>query len=145
MAMAALDRLGLSEHAACVLEPSEMLPQVGQGALGLECRVDDREVLALLEAADDKVAHRNVDAERSWLAYLGGGCSAPVGAFAVESSDHPGLISLEGMIASQDGRIVLRRTAVGSDPDELGRRLGDEMLRNGGSLLDEFAGPGAQR
>ena len=64
MALAALERLGLAYKVAGVLEPSDMLPQVGQGALAVECRADDAWMLELLAAADDAVAHRQVDAER---------------------------------------------------------------------------------
>jgi hydroxymethylbilane synthase len=116
-----------------------MLPQVGQGALAVECRADDTEMLELLSAADDSLAHRQVDAERSWLSAIGGGCNAPVAAFAQPVRGEPGMISLEAMIATYDGRIVLRRSARGSDPEELGRRLAGELLgEGGGSSLDEW-------
>lgn len=139
MALAALERLGLADRVAAVLEPYDMLPQVGQGALAVECRADDTEMLELLSAADDSLAHRQVDAERSWLSAIGGGCNAPVAAFAQPVRGEPGMISLEAMIATYDGRIVLRRSARGSDPEELGRRLAGELLgEGGGSSLDEW-------
>lgn len=145
MALAALERLGLADKVAGVLEPSDMLPQVGQGALAVECRADDAELLELLAAADDAVAHRQVDAERSWLASIGGGCSAPVAAFAQPVQGEPGMLTLEGMIASYDGRIVLRRSSNGSDPEELGRRVASELVNEaGGSALDEWAEPGIE-
>jgi hydroxymethylbilane synthase len=108
-------------------------------------------MLELLSAADDLLAHSHIDAERSWLSSIGGGCNAPVAAFAhssqtVQSSQtvsevtEPATISLEAMIATYDGRIVLRRSAQGSDPSELGRRLARELLdEGGGSSLDEWA------
>ena len=155
MALAALERLGLGDRIAAVLEPFEMLPQVGQGALAVECRADDTEMLALLSDADDLLAHRHLDAERSWLSSIGGGCNAPVAAFAQHAKtaqpapDRPvdaraagerATISLEAMVATHDGRIVLRRSAEGSDPSELGRRLARELLdEGGGSSLDEWA------
>jgi hydroxymethylbilane synthase len=145
MAMAALDRLGLGGHVTYVLDPSEMLPQVGQGALAVECRAGDDELLEVLSEADDELAHRALIAERSWLAQLGGGCNTPVAAFAqpdVAQPDvtDPGSLRLEGMVASHDGRIVLRHTAVGSDPEDLGRRLAWEMLTQcGASALEEWA------
>jgi hydroxymethylbilane synthase len=143
MAMAALDRLGLGGNVTYVLNPSEMLPQVGQGALAVECRAGDDELLELLGEADDELAHRALIAERSWLAQLGGGCNTPVAAFAepdVTGSD-PSSLRLEGMIASHDGRIVLRHTALGSDPEDLGRRLALEMLTQcGASALEEWGG-----
>jgi len=145
MALAALERLGLAHKVAGVLEPCDMLPQVGQGALAVECRADDDELLELLAGADDAVAHRQLDAERAWLASIGGGCSAPVAAFAQPVPGEPGVLTLEGMIASYDGRIVLRRSSKGSDPAELGRRLATELLSvAGGSVLDEWAEPGTE-
>ena len=140
IAMAAIERLGLTGHVSYVLEPSEMLPQVGQGALAVECRAGDARVLDLLAEADDHLAHRALIAERSWLAQLGGGCSTPVAAYAQVDDEDPGSLRLEGMIASHDGRIVLRNSAVGSDPFELGRRLALEMLAYcGASALEEWA------
>lgn len=144
MAMAALDRLGLGDHVTYKLDPSEMLPQVGQGALAVECRADDEELLELLAEADDQFAHRALIAERSWLAQLGGGCNSPVAAFAEALPGNPGSLELgslklEGMIASHDGRIVLRRSAVGPDPYELGRDLASDMLtKSGATALEEW-------
>jgi hydroxymethylbilane synthase len=166
MAMAALDRLGLSGNVTYVLDPSEMLPQVGQGALAVECRAGDADLLELLSEVDDEVAHRALVAERSWLAQLGGGCNTPVAAFAQPDAAQPdtaqpdtaqsdvaqpdtaqpdvtdsGSLRLEGMIASHDGRIVLRHSAIGSDPEELGRRLAVDMLTQcGASALEEWGG-----
>lgn len=140
IAMAALERLGLTGYVTYVLEPSEMLPQVGQGALAVECRAEDAEVRELLAKVDDLLAHRALIAERSWLAQLGGGCSTPVAAYAQPDDRDPGSLRLEGMIASHDGRIVLRKSAVGSDPIELGRGLALEMLaHSGASALEEWA------
>jgi hydroxymethylbilane synthase len=145
MALCALERLALAHRVAGVLEPSEMLPQVGQGALAVECRADDAELVELLSAGDDVPAHRQVIAERSWLSSIGlssigGGCNAPVAAFASPVPGEPGMLSLEAMIASYDGRVVLRRSAIGADPEELGRRLAGELRdRAGGSSLDEWS------
>ena len=139
MAAAALERLGLADRIVQVLEPSEMLPQVGQGAIGVECRPQDVELLELLSEMDDTSAHRAVAAERSWLAQLGGGCSTPVAAYARPVAGDPGSLELEGMMASGDGRIVLRRSRVGSDPLELGRSLAADMFsRCGASVLEEW-------
>ncbi len=144
MALCALERLGLEHRVAGVLEPSDMLPQVGQGALAVECRADDAEMIETLSAADDVPAHRQVIAERSWLSSMGGGCNAPVAAFARPAPGEPGTLSLEAMIASYDGRVVLRRSATGTDPEELGRRLAKELRdRAGGSSLDDWSAPEA--
>jgi hydroxymethylbilane synthase len=140
MALAALERLGLTDEVAAVLDPSEMLPQVAQGALAAECRADDPQMVDLLSACDDVLVHRQVDAERSWLSSVGGGCNVPVAAYAKPVPGGSGMLSLEAMIATFDGRVVLRRSSTGSDPAELGSRVARELLgETGGASLDEWA------
>jgi hydroxymethylbilane synthase len=139
VAAAALRRLGLLDRADEVLSPAVMLPQVAQGALAVECRAGDTRAMALLGAIDDERAHRAVDAERSFLARLGGGCDLPVGALAVE---HHGGLTLDALIASPDGHILLRaqRSApAGGDPASLGRQLAEFLLHDAGGadLLDD--------
>ncbi len=80
VAAAALDRLGLLDRAAEILPTAVMLPQVGQGAIGVECRADDDGTRAALAAIDQPDAHTAVSAERAFLARLGSGCDLPVGA-----------------------------------------------------------------
>lgn len=82
VAVAALLRLGLADRAAEVLEPEVMLPQAAQGALAVECRADDEGTRLLLAGIDDWSARRAVEAERAFLAELGGGCDVPCGALA---------------------------------------------------------------
>src|SRR5207244_454712 len=82
MAAAALERLGRRPAVAEVLDPSVLLPQVAQGALAVECREDDGETRAALAAIEHEPSRRAVDAERAFLAELGGGCDLPVGAYA---------------------------------------------------------------
>lgn len=82
VALAALDRLGRRSVVADVLPTEVMVPQVGQGALAVECRVDDEATIEQLTAIDDPASRRAVTAERLFLAELGGGCDAPVGAYA---------------------------------------------------------------
>jgi len=79
MAYAALERLGLTALAAEVLETSTMLPQVGQGALAIQCRAGDGVVAEAARSIDDAASHRRLDAERAFLGQLGGGCELPVG------------------------------------------------------------------
>ena len=118
VAMAALDRLGLSDRATEVLEPSVMLPQIAQGALAVECRAGDTEAATRLAAIDDSVAHRAVDAERAFLRQLGGGCDLPVGALAEARPD--GTVALEVLLATLDGKAVLRARHEGPDPEAVG-------------------------
>ena len=134
MAFAALERLALADLAAQVLEADEMVPQVGQGALAVECRKDDpiAEIVAVIEHGPSRLC---VDAERAFLAELGSGCDLPVGAYA--TVDERGQLTVLGLIASIDGGHVVRRRAHGEDPAEVGRRLAADVLSAGGrSLLD---------
>ena len=134
VAVAALDRLGLRAHASEVLEPSTMLPQVGQGALAVECRSDDGSVIAHLAAIDDPDVRVPLEAERAFLAELGSGCDLPVGALARRLPD--GSVTITALLASIDGRIVLRVTRDGVDPVDVGRRAADDLLhREGGAGL----------
>ena len=141
IAMAALERLGLVDDLAATagaweaLDPSVLLPQVGQGALAAECRADDGQTRARLAVVEHGPSRRAVDAERAFLARLGGGCDLPVGAYGREGAD--GELSLEGLIASADGRMVVRRQRTGpvADPAGLGTGLAEELLERGGASV----------
>ena len=124
-AYAALERLGLTRLAAEVLTTSVMLPQVGQGALAIQCRVRDEVAAEAARSIDDEASHRCLGAERAFLGELGGGCELPVGAYAVVGSD--GAVELEGLIASLDGTVLLRRAMSGLDAFEVGRALAAEI------------------
>ena len=135
LAAVALERLDLVERIAERIDPSVMLPQVGQGAIAVECRADDDVARALVEAIDDPVIHRAVDAERAFLAEIGGGCSLPVGALACVDRDD---VKVEVLLASLDGRVVLRASATDSDPVTAGRAAASALLdERGGRLLLE--------
>jgi hydroxymethylbilane synthase len=139
IAMAALERLGLTAGAAYVLSVTEMLPQVGQGAIAVCCRPDDLAVLAALEAIDDAPTRMAVESERAWLRSVGGGCDAPVGAYGRCLDD--GLVRLEAMVASLDGHVLVREAMTGSDPADLGEALAARPLDDcGGRALLEQAG-----
>ena len=149
MALAPLERLGLldqvvAEHGVEVLEPSIMLPQVGQGALAIECRSADRagSLGDVLGAIEDASGRLTLEAERGFLSELGGDCDLPAGAHATVTGD--GALRVEGLIASLDGHVVLRY-ALTSDqsPTEaeaaaVGRAVGAYLLHDAGgaSLLD---------
>jgi hydroxymethylbilane synthase len=131
MAAAALDRLGLTEHAAEVLDPSLVLPQVAQGALAVECRAGDTRAREALAAIEHRPSRRAVDAERAFLARLGGDCDLPAGAYA--TVDGEGRVTMEAMLASLDGHIVLRDVAgPGDDPGPLGEALAARLLDDHG-------------
>jgi hydroxymethylbilane synthase len=140
MAAAALHRLDLRPPVCEALALHLMLPQVGQGAIAVECREADVATRESLRVADDPVTHRCVDAERAFLARLGGSCELPVGAHATLGPDDT--MRVEGLLASLDGRSVLRSSALG--PAEAGADLGtglaEELLASGGSALLADAG-----
>ena len=136
VAAAALQRLGRSADWSEVLDPSLVVPQVGQGALAVECRDDDVATRQLLAAIDDRPTRLAVEAERAFLREVGGSCDLPVGAYATVADD--GTISLEGLLATGDGRIVIRRRDHDTDPAHLGRRVARYLLDDAGGadLLD---------
>jgi hydroxymethylbilane synthase len=142
VALAALRRLGLTDRVAEAVDPSVMLPQVSQGALAVECRLDDEATRAVLVAVDHAPSRRAVEAERAFLAELGGSCELPVGAYArvVEGAD----LELSGMVSSLDGRVMLRQAMAGPDPGTLGRDLARHLLDDcgGRAVLDDLAGVG---
>jgi hydroxymethylbilane synthase len=135
VAAAALARLGLDDRIDEHLEPSVVLPQVAQGALAVECRDDDAGTLARVRAIDDVRVHTAVDAERAYLAELGGGCDLPCGALAHVDDDG---VTVEALLAATDGHVVLRATARDADPVVAGRAVAAELMEHGGrSLLDD--------
>jgi hydroxymethylbilane synthase len=140
VAYAALQRLGLDASTEFdILDIGVMLPQVAQGALAAECRADDARTLSRLRAIDDERAHRAVDAERAFLAELGGGCDLPVGALGRATDD--GGIVLDALLASLDGQVVLRTRVAGDDPVDVGTTAARDLLdgKGGRSLLDDVA------
>jgi hydroxymethylbilane synthase len=126
VAFAALERLGLAAEASEVLDPTVLLPQVGQGALAVECREDDTRVRSRLAAIDDGCAHTAVRAERAFLGALGGGCDLPCGALAAAGERG---VTLRALLASLDGHVALRTTRSGTDPDAVGAAAARELVR----------------
>lgn len=138
VAVAPLQRLALTDHVAEVLAAEVMLPQIGQGALAVECRADDDAARSLLGPLDHGPSRRAVSAERGYLASLGGGCELPAAAYATVAGD--GSFRLRTLLATLDGRIVLRHEVAGTptdDPDAVGLAAGTTVLDEGGgrSLL----------
>jgi hydroxymethylbilane synthase len=124
-----------------VLDPLQMLPAPGQGALAVECRADD-DLAATLGALDDRASRAAVEAERAVLATLEGGCSAPVGALAelVEGEDGEELW-VRAIALSRDGGLSVRMSATGAPHDAagVGSRLAKEMLADGAGDLEAAA------
>jgi len=134
LAGAGLTRLGLESHITQWLPLDVMLPAPGQGALAVQCRVDDEKTLALLSALEDAPTRAAVSAERQFLLGLGGGCAVPVAAYAAVSSQ-PSAISLTGLVASIDGKKLIKVTGKGPDPQELGKQLAQEAISQGANKI----------
>ncbi|MGP3705949.1 hydroxymethylbilane synthase [Gordonia paraffinivorans] len=143
VARAGLVRIGRTEVVTEALDPVVMLPAPAQGALAVECRSDDAELVRILAELDDPSTRAAIEAERSVLAALEAGCTAPVGAIAevVESIDEDGRIfaelSLRAAVAAEDGSDVIRASVVGpvGRAVELGKDLAAELLELGAGEL----------
>jgi len=137
VALAGLQRLGRAEEATEVFGPDVMLPSPGQGALAVECK--DGELAGLLAVLDDPATRAAVVAERSMLAVLEAGCSAPVGGHAIALDDN--VLSLTGVVATVSGSRSLRlsRTGESGEPEALGRRVAEALLAEGAAQIMESA------
>ena len=126
LAEAGLTRLGMGHEITELLDSSWMLPAVGQGALGLECREDDAETLNAVSPLDHLASRQAVMAERAMLLALGGGCQVPIGADASVSGD---VLSLRGMVLSPDGsrQISCDLQGLASRAESLGRELAAQL------------------
>ncbi len=138
LARAGLARLGRAAEATEVLDPLQVLPAPGQGALAVECRTDSDLLDLVRTALDDPGTRACVEAERSLLAELEAGCSAPVGALAeVAEGDHGDELWIRAVALSPDGALFVRRSASGplDDPVGVGQKLAAEMLAEGAAEL----------
>ena len=131
MAKAALDRLepelrasGNMPEIVDVLDPAVMTPQVGQGALAVECRVGD-DVIRRLVAIEHAPSRRAVDAERAFLAELGGDCNLPAGAYATLVSDE---IQITGVLCAPNQPMLVKETRLGRDPQLVGRLVARNLI-----------------
>ncbi|MDP3967326.1 MAG: hydroxymethylbilane synthase [Nocardioides sp.] len=145
LARAGLARLGRADEATEVLDPLQMLPAPGQGALAVECRSEDVDLVERLrEALDDPATRAAVTAERVVLAELEAGCSAPVGALAdVAEGDDGEELWIRAVALAPDGSVAIRRSATGVPHDALGlgRALAAEMIADGAATLLEEQAP----
>ncbi|HYN28872.1 MAG TPA: hydroxymethylbilane synthase [Dermatophilaceae bacterium] len=148
LACAGLNRLGRADVVTEALDPIQVLPAPGQGALAVEVRSADEQVRGAVSALDDPDTRACVTAERSLLAALEAGCSAPVGALAevVEGVDGAEL-SLRAFVGAVDGSVDLRRSLTGdvAHAAGLGRRLAAVLLEDGGDALVAAASPAPPR
>lgn len=134
LAEAGLRRLGLADRITELVPPSILLPAIGQGALGLETRADDRATRAAVEPLDHPETHAAVVAERAMLAALHGGCMAPIAAWArVEE----GILYITGRVLRRDGSEKLEASHLGpaDDAASIGRELAAELIARGATRL----------
>jgi hydroxymethylbilane synthase len=134
LAAAGLTRLGWADRITEMLAPPRVLPAPGQGSLAIECRVDDADAFAALTPLNNAPTRAAVVAERTLLAVLEGGCSAPVAAWGRVADKE---LRLDGLVASLDGRHVLRAsgTSQPTDATALGARIANELLQQGAAAI----------
>lgn len=128
LAYAGLARGGYAERATQLFDSAEFMPAPAQGALAVECRADDEETRAAIDALADAEATARASAERQVLATLEAGCTAPVAAFATVRG---GEVELTAGAFAVDGSAQLTETARGTDPVEVGRRAAEALLSRG--------------
>ncbi|MCW8826185.1 MAG: hydroxymethylbilane synthase [Gammaproteobacteria bacterium] len=137
LASAGLKRLGEADRITETIEVDTILPAVGQGAVGIECREDDAEINLLLAPLNDAHTSARVTAERAMNRRLEGGCQVPIGGYA--ELDH-GVILLQGLVGSVDGKRIIRSHVSGypENSEELGIALAEDLLAQGAKeILDE--------
>ena len=136
LASAGLNRLGWANRITEEISHDILLPAMGQGALGIETRLDDTKVYDFISTLNHEQTHYAVSAERSLVGRLDGGCQVPIGAYArVEK----GLITLKGLVASLDGEIIYKLENVGpvDDAINIGQELGGQLLKMGANEILE--------
>ena len=135
LAGAGLTRLGLDHHVTEWLSLDVMLPAPGQGALAVQCRLDDQTTLDLLSTLEDEATRQAVTAERAFLSGLGGGCAVPVAAYARVEGQTSKVITLTGLVISEDGRKAVHVNHRGTDPQILGQELAQRAIAQGANEI----------
>lgn len=138
LAAAGLSRMGWkAEVVSEYLEPSDCIPAVGQGALAIECRKDDEEILQWLAKLNCPKTNRAVQAERAFLNKIGGSCQVPVGGYAVINAEDD--VVLNAFVASGNGKTIFKETVVGKDAVTVGEKAGERLMERGaGKLISEI-------
>jgi hydroxymethylbilane synthase len=136
LAVAGLHRLGMSDRIHQVIAPEVSLHAVGQGALGIECRAGDTEILELLKVLEHQPTAQRCYAERAFLRKLEGGCQVPIG---VNTQIEGDTLTLTGMVASLDGQRMIKDTVSGaaSDAEQIGIQLAHRLREQGASAILE--------
>jgi hydroxymethylbilane synthase len=138
LAAAGLIRLGLSRRATEYLSPELMLPAVGQGALAIQVREDDAEIRGIVSQIDHPETRRAVEAERAFAGALGADCRTPIAAYARIEANR---LVIDGMVASRDGRKLVRNRLVSNEPNPagVGQELAKSLLTKGAMTILEAA------
>ncbi|MDN6066590.1 MAG: hydroxymethylbilane synthase, partial [Staphylococcus equorum] len=130
LAAAGLKRMGWSDDIVTTyLDKETLIPAIGQGALGIECRADDEELLALLKQVHNEDVADCVTAERTFLERMNGSCQVPIGGYATKSND--GTIEFTGLIMSPDGKERYEHTERGENPVEIGEKVTEVLNAQG--------------
>ncbi len=129
VALAGLRRLGKDQRVVQIFPPSVMMPAPGQGALAVECRAGDKEMCAALAQIEDPAARTAFEAERALMVALGGDCALPLGALATVAAGSR--VRLRGMVATTDGKRILRDEETGEDPLAVAGILAKRMIDSG--------------
>jgi hydroxymethylbilane synthase len=134
LAAAGLKRLDLGDRIRGIITSEDSLPAVGQGALGIECRADRADVIALLQPLHDADTAACVMAERAMSRSLGGSCQVPLGGYAEVQG---GKLRMRGFVASPDGQRMMRSEAIGeiAHPETLGNKIADELRAQGADVI----------
>ena len=138
LAAAGLKRLGLGERITELLKSDVMLPAIGQGAIGIECRKDDTETLELISVLNDKPTQQRITAERALNARLNGGCQVPIAGFAEIEGE---ILEIRGLVGDVEGKEILQHSLRGmvDFAEDLGKSLGDALLAKGaGRILENI-------
>ncbi|MEK4222846.1 MULTISPECIES: hydroxymethylbilane synthase [Bacillus] len=138
LAAAGLSRMGWTKDVVTqFLDPDICLPAVGQGALAVECRKDDEELLSLLQGLNSIDTAQSVAAERAFLQKMDGGCQVPIAGYAHVKGEE---VVLTALVASPDGKTVYKEMAVGGNPEQVGEEVARRMIRMGAKqLIDQLA------
>lgn len=130
LAAAGLIRLKMQNRITSLIEPEVSLPAVGQGAVGIECRLDDEQTITLLKPLEDAKTRIRVTAERAMNLKLQGGCQVPIGSFATLENEQ---LFLRGLVGSVDGKEIIRKEITGhqNDAQQLGVSLAEQLLACG--------------
>ncbi|MCX8711615.1 hydroxymethylbilane synthase [Gilliamella sp. B3464] len=138
LASVGLKRLDLQDRIKQYIDINSILPAVGQGAIGIETRANDKPLLDILSVLDDKNSRICIQAERAMNKALQGGCQVPIACYSQLNND---ILSLQGLVGSIDGSKIIKATVEGSinDPEKLGQTLAEHLLKQGAkSILQEL-------